>query len=103
MHDPRAIGMHDTELVERLMADLRATMGPLGDPDEVRVTRWERGLPQYPPGHLDTVAAIERDLARHAPGLVVTGAALRGLGIPACIRQGRDAATQVRSRLSGAP
>jgi protoporphyrinogen oxidase len=31
----------------------------------------------------------------HAPGLAVAGAFARGLGVPACIRQGRAAARQL--------
>jgi protoporphyrinogen oxidase len=38
---------------------------------------------------------MEADLAATARGVVVTGAALRGLGVPACIRQGRAAAGRV--------
>ena len=58
----------------------------------VRVTPWRRSLPQYLPGHLERVAAVEACLAADAPGLVATGAAFRGLGLPACIRQGHAAA-----------
>ncbi|MEY4372512.1 MAG: protoporphyrinogen oxidase, partial [Actinomycetota bacterium] len=60
-----------------------------------RVTRWPRSFPQYLPHHLDRVAAIEGALRRDCPGLVVAGAAYRGVGVPACIRQGREAARAV--------
>ena len=58
----------------------------------MRVTRWLDSFPQYRPGHLDRVDAIDADLASSARGLAVAGAALRGLGVPACIRQGAAAA-----------
>lgn len=57
-----------------------------------RITRWPRSFPQYLPHHLDRVAAIDAALARDCPRLVVAGAAYRGVGVPACIRQGREAA-----------
>ncbi len=60
-----------------------------------RVTRWARSFPQYLPHHLDRVGAIEQSLRDEAPGLVVAGAAYRGVGVPACIRQGREAARAV--------
>jgi len=50
------------------------------------------------PGHLDRVDAIERALAAALPRVVLAGAALRGIGVPACIRQGREAAREVLSR-----
>jgi oxygen-dependent protoporphyrinogen oxidase len=62
------------------------------------VHRWPRSFPQYEPGHLDRVDDIERALAAAAPHVVLAGAALRGLGVPACIRQGRDAARALVNR-----
>ncbi|MDN5860227.1 MAG: protoporphyrinogen oxidase, partial [Pseudonocardia sp.] len=50
------------------------------------------GLPQYAPGHLDRVAAIERGLP---PGLAVAGAALHGVGVPACVATARAAAERI--------
>lgn len=64
-------------------------------PRGYRVTRWPSAFPQYLPHHLDRVDAIERALASDCPGLVVAGAAYRGVGVPACIRQGREAARAV--------
>ena len=62
------------------------------------MSRWMRSFPQYEPGHLDLVERIERKLAEEAPNIVVTGAAFRGLGVPACIRQGREAAVELLER-----
>ena len=46
--------------------------------------------------------AVDAALAAEAPGVVVTGAAHRGRGLPACIRQGQEAAATVRARLDNA-
>lgn len=83
----------DEELVALAAADLSAMTG-LPAPVESRVTRWGGGLPQYGVGHLDRVARIRAAVAR-VPGLAVCGAAYEGVGIPACIRSGYAAATQV--------
>ena len=64
-----------------------------------RVTRWPNGFAQYRPGHLDRVAAIEAALAADAPGLLVAGAAYRGVGIPACIRAASQVADRAVSRV----
>ncbi len=74
-------------------------MAVRADPTEVRVSRWIKSFPQYRPGHLDRVAEVERALATEVPGIVLAGAAYRGLGIPACIRQGQGAAQAVLARL----
>ncbi|MEA2702746.1 MAG: hypothetical protein QOD63_691, partial [Actinomycetota bacterium] len=39
-------------------------------------------------------------LAAEMPGVYVAGAAYRGLGIAACIRQAEEAAAKVRTRLT---
>lgn len=90
--DERIGALDDGALVEQLVAELQTTMALTGEPDEVRVNRWTRGFPQYEPGHLHRVDVIERELAAALPSVALAGAAYRGLGVPACISSGRDAA-----------
>lgn len=98
-----ALALPDDRLVEAVLADLGDTMALRGRPTEVRVTRWTGSFPQYRPGHLDRVDAIDADLAVVAPALVVAGAALRGLGVPACIRQGTAAIDRLLTALDARP
>ena len=58
----------------------------------VRVTPWMRSLPQYRPGHLERIDAVDAHLKGDVPGLMATGAAFRGLGLPTCVRQARTTA-----------
>ena len=74
--------------------------GVTGEPAYAEVNRWERGMPQYTLGHLDRLETIQRSLDRY-PGLVLAGAAYRGIGIPDCIRDGTDAASAVIRSLTG--
>jgi oxygen-dependent protoporphyrinogen oxidase len=90
--DDRAIDLDDDAVAVRMLADLDDLLGLAGDPTAVRISRWPGGFPQYEPGHLDRVAAVEADVAARLPGVALAGAAYRGIGIPACIRQGRQAA-----------
>jgi oxygen-dependent protoporphyrinogen oxidase len=68
------------------------TIGLAAPPVASRVTRWIDALPQYRPGHLSRVRDWRARLSAQAPGVVLAGAAYDGLGLPACVRQGRDAA-----------
>ena len=61
----------------------------------VRVTPWFRALPQYRPGHLELAKNIEKHLNADTSRLVAAGAAFNGLGLSACVRQGRNAAVAV--------
>ncbi len=92
--DQRWLDLDPDQIVRQLQTELTATIGLRGTP-ATRVTPWRQSLPQYRPGHLDRCQAIDASLANQAPGLVVTGAQMRGLGLPACVRQGRDAAANL--------
>lgn len=96
--DDRGITLGDDDLVAGLRSDLAATMGIEAEPVAVRITRYPNGFAQYTVGHLERADRIDAALAADVPGLRYTGAAMRGVGIPACIRQGRQAARAVLSR-----
>jgi oxygen-dependent protoporphyrinogen oxidase len=101
--DDAALRLPDDVLLDLVLADLRDTMALEGRPTEARVVRWVDSLPQYRVGHLDRVDALEAALDAAAPEVVVAGAALRGLGVPACIRQGAAAARRVLLALDARP
>ena len=88
----------DAELATAGAAELAEALPVHGRPVDVRVTRWGGSLPQYGPGHLARVARIRAALGP-LPALAVAGAAYDGVGIPACIASGRDAAGRVRADL----
>ena len=100
VHDDRPGELDDAEVVERIRADLGTTLGLRAEPLAARVSRYPQGFAQYELGHLDRVARIEAALARDVPELRVAGAAYRGVGLPACIRQGREATRAVLGRLT---
>ncbi len=93
--DEHALGYDDDTLLRGVLADLVDIIGLRGEPEEARITRWPRSFPQYRPGHLRRIDAAEAALAASAPGVALAGAALRGLGIPACIGSGQRAAAAV--------
>jgi oxygen-dependent protoporphyrinogen oxidase len=88
---PELVERPDGELIGAVRRELRDLLGITGEPALARVHRQRRAMPQYAPGHLARVAAIERRLPALA-GLHLAGAAYRGVGIPDCIRSGEAAA-----------
>lgn len=89
----------DQALVAQSQEELAQLAGVRGAPEYVEVNRWERAMPQYLVGHLDRVAAVDTALSRF-PGVLLTGAAYRGVGIPDCIRDGQEAAARAFDVLS---
>jgi oxygen-dependent protoporphyrinogen oxidase len=96
--DRRALDLDDDALVARLTDELGTTIGLRGAPVAARVSRWERSLPQYRPGHLDRVGRW-KDAAREH-GVFLTGASYRGLGVPACITDAEATAAEVAAHLT---
>lgn len=84
----------DETVLDAVLRGLRITMDLDAEPVGYRIGRWAASLPQYRPGHLDLVTDVHRAAAEAGP-IAVAGAALEGLGVPACIRQGRDAARRM--------
>ncbi len=92
--DERAQTLDDEALASAVIAEITPLLGISGAPVLTRVYRWPNAMPQYLVGHRTLVAGIERALEA-TPGIVVAGAAYRGVGLPDCIREGRTAATRV--------
>ncbi len=89
-----SLGGDDAALVATMHRDL-ATVVPIhGTPVASWVARWPDAMPRYTVGHGRRVAAVA-DSLRDQPDIAVTGAALRGVGVPDCIDQGRAAARRV--------
>ena len=93
--DNRPAALSDDDLVDLLHGELKQAVGVTEAPVQWRVDRWDRSFPQYGPGHLARADRIDAALAVGAPGVVVTGASMRGVGIAACVRQARDAGRKV--------
>ncbi|RYD82809.1 MAG: protoporphyrinogen oxidase, partial [Sphingobacteriales bacterium] len=55
---------------------------------------WKNALPQYKVGHLQRVTALE-NMVEQIPNFQLAGSYLRGVGIPDCIRQGKEAAERL--------
>lgn len=94
------LDLDDEALVERVKAELKEICGLAAKPTYMEVNRWLKAMPQYRLGHLDRLEQAEVALSRYG-GVVLTGAAYRGVGIPDCIREGAVAAEKVIRYFSG--
>jgi len=85
------LDLTDDGIVDLALAELTDMVGLQAKPRSAHVFRWAQAMPQYVIGHRDRVKAIRESLTAHR-GLYVTGAAYEGLGIPDCIRDGKETA-----------
>ncbi|MCM3747123.1 protoporphyrinogen oxidase [Paenibacillus pasadenensis] len=89
----------DDELLAAVRRDVRDTMGIDAEPLFTEITRLHHSMPQYPVGHVQAIASLRDAMLQDCPGVYVTGAAFDGVGLPDCIRQGREAAKKIWSSL----
>ena len=93
--DQRHDTLSDEELVKHLIDDLAVTLGLDSQPLEFRVTRWPKALAQFKIGHLQRMEGTIDLLADEAPGVFISGSYHFGVGIPASVRSGNEAAVSV--------
>jgi oxygen-dependent protoporphyrinogen oxidase len=89
--DESELQRSDDDLTAAVVADVAELLDlDRPEPLETRLVRWGGGLPQYLVGHQGRVDAV-RAAVSEVPGLAVAGAAFRGVGVPACIRDAQHA------------
>lgn len=86
--------LSDDQIVGIVRNELQQIIGLRAAPLFARVYKWKSAMAQYSVGHLERLERIER-LRQNLPGLALAGNAYRGIGVPDCVRSGRDAAKMV--------
>ena len=82
--------------VRRELSEILGTriIGPHIPAEATQVSRWRRAMAQYAVGHQERMKRIKERLVAF-PDLRLAGNAYDGIGIPDCIRTGRNAAREL--------
>jgi oxygen-dependent protoporphyrinogen oxidase len=96
MKNEQLMAESDDALIAAVRRELTQILGEQviprdATPEHTQVSRWRRAMAQYAVGHQDRIARIKARVAE-LPGLKLAGNAYDGIGIPDCIRLGRQAA-----------
>lgn len=83
----------DEGIVKLVRHELRDILGLTAEPLFCRVYRWDRAMAQYGVGHLERLERIEQ-LRKASGALFLAGNAYKGIGVPDCIRSGKESATR---------
>ncbi|MGG6313045.1 protoporphyrinogen oxidase [Paenibacillus macerans] len=87
------------ELQRRIAAELQDLMGIAAEPLFCEISALPESMPQYPVGHVERLRELRGALRAKLPGVLLCGAGYAGVGIPDCIRQGKEAAAEMISWL----
>lgn len=86
--------LSDEQLVEAARDELRSLMAIEAVPVFHRIARWPNAMAQYTVGHQQRIGRVEAIL-QATPGLHLAGNAYRGIGIPDCVKTGKEAAERI--------
>jgi oxygen-dependent protoporphyrinogen oxidase len=90
-NDPAVLKFSDEEITAVVRKELQQITGLKAEPWFVKVYRWDRAMAQYTPGHLERIERIGETLKR-IQNLSIAGNFYKGIGVPDCIRTGKEAA-----------
>jgi protoporphyrinogen/coproporphyrinogen III oxidase len=91
-----ALKESDETLVAAAQRELRSIMGLQAVPVFHSIARWPNSMAQYTVGHEKRQQQVE-SIVKGVPGLHLAGNGYRGIGLPDCIRAGKEAATRITS------
>lgn len=94
IHDPEIVEGDDAALLALVQEEMADLLGFRGAPVLSQVFRWRKGTPQMEVGHTALVRSVESAVGA-VPGLHLTGAGLRGTGLPDVIADAARTATAV--------
>jgi len=92
--DEAALSLTNDEILATLRRELEDILDLTAAPLGARVYKWPKSMAQYGVGHLDRLERI-RQLLQETPRLTLAGNGYKGIGVPDCVRSGREAATQM--------
>ncbi len=93
--NPDAVNREDNELLELVSKELRQVLGWSGSvPKWQAIIRWRDAMPQYLVGHVQRMRELNNYLTNY-PTLKLCGAGYAGVGIPQCVRGGKQAANAI--------
>jgi oxygen-dependent protoporphyrinogen oxidase len=87
--------LSENELAEAALGDIEKSLGIKAIPVSVEVTGWKNLMPNYTMQHKAAVDALEEKMAGLVPNIKLAGASFYGVGIGACIQNGKEVAEEV--------
>ncbi|WP_410982531.1 protoporphyrinogen oxidase [Bacillus cereus] len=88
------------ELVQVALSDIEKSLGIQGEPQVVEVTDWKDLMPNYHLEHNHAVQSLNEKLLAIFPNVYLAGASYYGVGIGACIGNGKKTAEKIVKALN---
>ncbi|MEI4771466.1 protoporphyrinogen oxidase [Psychrobacillus sp. FJAT-51614] len=91
--------MSEEELVEVALQDIDKSLKLNGKPKVVEVTKWNEQMPNYHLEHGEAIKSLNQKLESMLPNVLLAGCSYYGVGIGACIKNGKETAEMIAARI----
>ena len=91
--------MSEEELVKVAMKDIEKSLGIKVHPKAVNITKWNQLMPNYTLQHPEAIASLNTEMEALYPGVILAGCSYYGVGISACITNGKETAESIMKSL----
>ncbi len=92
--------MTDEELAAVALEDVRKSLGIEEQPTVVNVTKWIDQMPKYDLAHREALQGLLQELHEKYPNLSIAGCSYFGVGIGACIQNGKKIGEELAKELA---
>ncbi|WNB91429.1 protoporphyrinogen oxidase [Bacillus sp. NEB1478] len=89
--DQEIVSEPDEVILEKVLTDLKSTMGVEVRPENYHVSRMVNAMPQYEVGHKEYVQKLQTAFHKQLPGILLAGAYYDGVGLPDCVNSAKKA------------
>ncbi|WP_368657538.1 protoporphyrinogen oxidase [Metabacillus halosaccharovorans] len=87
--------MSEQKMIQTALTDIEKSLGITAQPITVEVTNWDNLMPNYHLEHNLAVTSLSKKMSETFPNLFVAGASYFGVGIGACIKNGKQTAEKI--------
>ncbi|TLS37052.1 protoporphyrinogen oxidase [Pseudalkalibacillus caeni] len=91
--------LNEGELAQVALSDIEKSLKIEGKPRSIEVTNWKDMMPNYNLGHSEAIESLNEKLAADYPDIYLAGASYYGVGIGACIVNGKETAEKIANQL----
>lgn len=91
--------MSDEELAVVALEDVKKSLGIEEKPTVINVTKWIDQMPKYDLAHREALQGLLQELEKNYPNLSIAGCSYFGVGIGACIQNGKKIGEELVEKL----
>ncbi|WP_100406423.1 protoporphyrinogen oxidase [Bacillus solitudinis] len=91
--------MDQNEFIQVALMDIEKSLGIEGKPRAVQVTNWDNLMPNYHLEHNKAIRSLSKKMSSLFPNVTLSGSSYHGVGIGACIKNGKETAEEIGNKL----